>query len=95
MRARSFGSQECRFNTRPVAVYRELWACLHAVLDLAPVNSPNRLPVSRSHQATTTAEYLVLIGGAAVVGRFSGLREHGTNHPKLLATTVLTVAHYA
>lgn len=35
-----FDSQEYRFSSRPVAVYSELCACLRAVLDLVPVNSP-------------------------------------------------------
>lgn len=67
-----FGSQECRFSTRPVAVYSELCACLRAVLDLAPVNSPYCL-MCRFPEVTKPPQRLVLTGGAGA-GRSSGFR---------------------
>lgn len=84
-----FGSRERRFSAGPVAVYRELCACLHAALDLAPVNSPRPLAnFPTSPNAAATAELLSL-------GRSSGLGERGTIAPKFLAAAALAAARDA
>lgn len=78
-----FGSQECRFSTRPVAVYSELCACLPAVLDLAPVNSPYCL-MCRFPEVTKPPQRLEeeeLVGPPASGG--SGKRSHGAKSDSL------------